>query len=103
MISNNLNSRTICDTIKLNDSEMCEKVNNDGVNNFELSSALVSRLDINVELMFSIVSFVRTDAVLVTRLDTEVELTLSITSLTRLDDAPVTRLDTNIKSMSSSI
>ena len=82
---------------------MCEKGNNDGVDNSELSSALVSRLDINVELMFSIVSFVRTDAVLVTRLDTKVELTLSITSLTRLDDALVTRLDTNIKSMFSSI
>ena len=64
---------------------MCEKGNNDGVDNSELSSALVSRLDINVELMFSIVSFVRTDAVLVTRLDTKVELTLSFASVIKLD------------------
>ena len=34
--------------LKANGREMCEKENNDGVNNPELASALVSRLDSNV-------------------------------------------------------
>ena len=73
---------------------MCEKGNNDGVDNPELASALVTRLDANVRHMVSSVPFVRIGTISLTRLDAEVELTLSFAS--------VTRLDTSVRSMVSS-
>ena len=86
--------------LKENGSKMCEKGNNDGVENTDLSSALIFILDTNVESIFSSASFVRINAESVTRLDFEVELTLSIASL--IDAASVTRLDANIESILSS-
>ena len=73
-----------------------------GSKNPELASASVSRLEPNIESIFSITSFVRIDVVSATRLDTDVELTLSIISFTRIDTARVTRLNANIESMFSS-
>ena len=52
--------------LKANGREMCEKENNDGVNNPELASALVSRLDSNV-------GSILLGALLVSKLDTNGE------------------------------
>ena len=85
--------------LKANGSEMCEKRNNSGVDNPELASVLVSRLDTNVKSTFSITSFGRTDTASITRLDAEVELTLSLASFTIIDAVSAIRLDANIESM----
>ena len=82
---------------KLNDSEVFGKGNKGNVKSMLATS--VTRLDTNVESMFSSISFVQLDALSVIRLDAEVELTLSIVSFTRIDTASITRLDINIESI----
>ena len=51
----------------------------------KIDAASVTRLQYNIESMFSSASFVRIDAASVIELDAEVELTLSIESFTRIE------------------
>ena len=80
-----------CNTIKIG-SEIFGKGNKGNVKS--MLAVIFTRLDANVESIFSSVPFVRINATSVTRLDAKFELTLSISL--------VIRLDANVESIFSS-